>query len=176
MKNFLKLNLLTVSISFFINVESMLAQDQLVVKPVNATTNPLVDSLVKQLAGTGITIQNVRSNLKQTSKAIGTFKAPLGILGIKEGLVMVTGDVTQVSGTNNGGAAMSNTISPSDTTTALAACPQGRQMLNAVLSSSPGTVVLRSRDVATIQFEMIPAGDSISLKYIFASEEYNTFV
>lgn len=147
----------------------------LVVKHVNPVNNPLVDSLVGQLVGQGLIVQNVRSNLKETSKAIGTFKAPEQLLGgIRGGLMMTTGQADTMAGSNSGGGIISVQIPPTDT---LAGCSEGRQMLNSILKfgSSP-TNVRRTTNCATIQFDIIPSSDSIKFNYVFASEEYNTFV
>jgi hypothetical protein len=48
-------------------------------------------------------------------------------------------------------------------------------MLNAVLAAN-STQLRQTTDCATIQFDIIPATDSIKFNYVFASEEYNTFV
>lgn len=148
-------------------------QNQLTVKPVNPTSNPLIDSLVGSLVGTGIRVENIRSNLKQTSKAMGTFKAPKQLFGIKEGLMMVTGDIAAIPGQNSF-ATISNPIPPTDT---IANCSEGRQMLNSVIAyNNQTTTVRRAVDCATIQFDVIPSADSIKFNYVFGSEEYNEFV
>lgn len=154
-------------------INGTFAQNNLVVKRVDPVTNPLVDSLVGSLVGSGVIVENIRTNLVETSRAIGTFKAPQNLFGIKEGLVMVTGFADTVAGPNST-PTMSNQIPYDDTTDQ---CPIGRQMLNSVLEySNTGTVPRLATDCATIQFDIIPATDSIKFNYVFASEEYNTFV
>ena len=147
------------------------AQNNLVIKPVDPIDNPLVDSLVGTLVGAGVIVENIRSNLTETSRALGTFKAPQNLLGIKEGLMMVTGIADTMAGPNTGGV-ISGQIPYSDT---IDGCSTGRQMLNRVLAFG-STTVRRTTDCATIQFDIIPATDSIKFNYVFASEEYNTFV
>lgn len=152
---------------------SGLGQGNLVVKPVDPDLNPLVDSLVGNLVGAGVIVENIRSNLSETSRAIGTFKAPQQLLGIREGLIMVTGVADTMAGSNASGT-ISAQIPYTDTTDD---CSAGRQMLNSVLQfNNTGTTPLRTTDCATIQFDLIPATDSIKFNYVFASEEYNTFV
>jgi hypothetical protein len=147
-------------------------QNNLIIKPVNPVSNPLIDSLVGQLVGGGVIVQNVRSNLTETSKAIGTFKAPVQLFGgIRGGLVMTTGQADTMAGANTGGI-ISVQLPPTDT---VAGCSEGRQMLNSVLNFN-ATTTRRTTNCATIQFDIIPSSDSIKFNYVFASEEYNNFV
>ena len=86
---------------------------------------------------------------------------------------MVTGFADTVAGANTA-PTMSNQIPYEDTTDQ---CSIGRQMLNSVLDyNNTGTATRSATDCATIQFDIIPATDSIKFNYVFASEEYNTFV
>ncbi len=144
----------------------------LTVKPVDPIDNPLIDSLVGKLVGNGVIVENIRSNLSETSRALATFKAdPQLFGGINSGLMMVTGVADTMPGANNGGI-ISRNIEYSDT---VDGCSSGRQMLNAVLAAN-STTLRQATDCATIQFDIIPATDSIKFNYVFASEEYNTFV
>ncbi len=144
------------------------------IKKVDANTNPLVDSLVGGLLGAGVVVENIRSNLNEDNRAIGTFDAQSNqLLGIRSGLVMVTGFADTIQYANTAGI-MSHQIEYADT---IDGCSIGRQMLNAVLEyTNTGTGTRRATDCATIQFDIIPATDSIKFNYVFASEEYNTFV
>ncbi len=148
-------------------------QDNLIIKPVNPVNNPLIDSLVGQLVGGGVIVQNVRSNLTETSKAIGTFKAPAQLFGgIRAGLVMTTGQADTMAGSNAAGGVISVQLPGTDT---VDGCSEGRQMLNSVLNFN-STNIRRTTNCATIQFDIIPSSDSIKFNYVFASEEYNNFV
>ena len=159
--------------AFFIGHSLAHAQNDLVVNPINPVTNPLVDSLVKKMVGNGVQISNIRSNLKQTTRALATFRtnSPQLLSGIRSGLMMVTGVADTMAGNNSGGV-ISRSIPASDT---VAGCSQGRQMLNLVLAGN-STASRRATDCVTIQFDFIPATDTIRFNYIFASEEYNQFV
>ena len=160
------------AIAFFFMVNITTAQNALVVKPVDPIDNPLIDSLVGKLVGNGVIVENIRSNLSETCRALGTFKANDQLFGgIKSGLMMVTGVADTMSGANTGGI-ISRNINYTDT---VDGCSSGRQMLNAVLAAN-STTLRQATDCATIQFDIIPATDSIKFNYVFASEEYNTFV
>lgn len=153
--------------------KSFAQSDQLQVKHVHPVNNPLVDSIVGSLVGAGVIVENIKSNLSQTTKAIGTFKAPQGLLGIREGVMMVTGVADTMAGPNTGGV-VSAFLPYTDT---IPGNSEGRQMLNKVLQHNAGaTTTQRTTDCVTIQFDIIPATDSIKFNYVFASEEYNTFV
>lgn len=136
--------------------------------PVN---NPLVDSLIRTLVGPGVIVENIKCNLQETSKAMGTFRTTGTWLGLNAGVMMVTGQADTMAGSNSGGI-ISVQLPYTDT---IPGCSDGRNMLNQVLASQ-STIVRRATDAVTVQFDIIPATDSIKFNYVFASEEYNTFV
>lgn len=158
-------------VATFISSWQITLGQNLVVKSMNPITNPLIDSLVGTLVGSGVIVENIRSNLDETSRAMGTFKAPPALMGIAAGLIMTTGQADTMAGNNNGGT-ISVSLPYADT---IDGCSNGRQMLNKVLASG-STISRKATDCATIQFDIIPATDSIKFNYVFASEEYNTFV
>ncbi|HRH34553.1 MAG TPA: choice-of-anchor L domain-containing protein, partial [Catalimonadaceae bacterium] len=172
----MKVNILrqiSVAILFVFSSQLTWAQNgPLAVKPMHPVNNPLVDSIVLSLVGAGVIVENIRCNMVETSKSIGTFKAPGPWLGIQAGMMMVTGQADTMAGPNTGGGIISVQMPYADT---VDGCSGGRQMLNQVLASQ-STVVRRATDCVTIQFDIIPATDSIKFNYVFASEEYNTFV
>lgn len=143
----------------------------LVVKSMHPVNNPLVDSLIGTLVGSGVIVENIRSNMQETSKSMATFHTTGDWLGLKAGVMMVTGQADTMAGPNTGGV-ISVQMPYTDT---IPGCSDGRQMLNQVLASG-STVVRRATDCVTVQFDIIPATDSIKFNYVFASEEYNTFV
>lgn len=164
---------IAVAILFVLSSQLTWAQNgPLTVKPMHPVNNPLVDSIVLSLVGAGVIVENIRCNMVETSKSIGTFKAPGPWLGIQAGMMMVTGQADTMAGPNTGGGIISVQMPYTDT---VDGCSGGRQMLNQVLASQ-STVVRRATDCVTIQFDIIPATDSIKFNYVFASEEYNTFV
>jgi len=148
------------------------AQSTIKVKPQDTLTNPFEDSLVRRLVGFGISVGNISSNLKPNSKANGTFSAS-SIFPIRDGLVMTTGKSQSVMASNSS-FALSNAIIGSDT---FANQSIGRQMLNHIIKANlPVGQSRRTTDVSTIKFDLIPATDSLKFNYVFASEEYNSFV
>lgn len=100
-----------------------------------------------------------------------TFKAG-SQFGISDGLIMTTGKADTMDGPNVGGI-VSVKIPASDT---VAGTSIGRQLLNEVLRSGNSTLIKGTTNVATIKMDLIPIGDLLKFNYIFASEEYQTFV
>ncbi|SFC28924.1 Por secretion system C-terminal sorting domain-containing protein [Flexibacter flexilis DSM 6793] len=147
------------------------------VKPVNSTTYPLIDSIINKLAGSGVVISNVKTNLGSgstsvTSNALGSFKANDGIVGksgasIKNGVLLTTGLVSGASGTSTVNSSTSNGLSSNGNNNGL----NGNTLLTGILPTSTTL-----NDVCVVQFDFIPVSDSISFNYVFASEEYNAFV
>lgn len=149
------------------------------VKQVNNTTYPLIDSIVNKLAGAGVIISNVKTNLGSsgtsfTSNALGSFKASDGLIGktgasIREGALLTTGMVGGVIGTSSINSSTSSGLSNNGNNNGL----NGNTLLNAILPASSSSNL---NDVVVVQFDFIPVFDSIAFNYVFASEEYNNFV
>lgn len=134
-----------------------------------ATATELVQDV---LVGGGIQVTNVTSGGNPTQ--IGRFVGGNTVnLGITTGVVMTSGDVVTQSDQNGlfyiGGAAAAGTSSSSGTNTLTDDAD-----LNTIISSfgAPAT----TNNIAVIEFDFVPAGDSVAFNYVFASEEYNGFV
>jgi len=113
------------------------------------------------LAGSGVTVSNVTFNGMPgtaTDPQIGFFNGVNTNLAIDSGLVMSSGMVNDAVGPNNTGG-MGNDFFNSS------ADPD----LNAISSVS-------INDAAILEFDLVPAGDTIKFSYSFASEEYMEYV
>lgn len=137
---------------------------QIVVTPSNATTNRL-DSIIRRLVGSGVSISNITSNVGTNHTSFASFvdntggATPNPITGIKNGLVMSTGQANQLPGPNTQigqtfgtGTGQSN-VDPN---------------LNAIATGS-------TNDVLRISFNFVPFADTIKFNYVFGSEEYPNF-
>ncbi len=116
------------------------------------------------LVGTGVTISNVQFNgMPGTTitDQVGEFgNLPSGAdVGLVEGMIMGSGDVTMASQPNTGGG---NSLGGSG---AVATDPD----LNSISS-------VTMYDQAVVEFDFVPDGDSIKFNYVFASEEYDEYV
>lgn len=116
--------------------------------------NDPVDILTHSLTGSGVQISNVQYT--GSPQAISYFQASTFYMNFHAGLLMSTGSVWSAPGPNT---IMNN---------------PGTDF------SLPGDIELEiyeasltpSRDAARIDFDVIPAGDSLKFNYQFASEEY----
>ena len=131
---------------------------QLVVNNTTMTPEQLVQNI---LGGPGVTISNVVFNgvpATTVSQQVGEFNGTASNIGLANGVIMGSGDVQVAVGPNNqGGASLGVGGSGND--------PD----LNAI---STNTLYHQ----AILEFDFVPIGDTISFRYIFASEEYNEYV
>lgn len=122
-----------------------------------ATTN--ADSLVRKIAGAGITISNAK--YKGGTYSAGIFKNTNTLLLLDSGIALTTGYVVAQPGGNGiAGPASLNAINK-------LGLPGDEDLKN-----YSGDSNLITRDACSLEFDFIPQGDSISVSYVFASEEY----
>jgi hypothetical protein len=138
-----------------------LSQEALADLTITQTTN--ATAIGAQLAGSNVNISGVTINQGSTGNQTGTFTGgstgtagPL--LGIENGVLLVTGTATTADGPNRfSSRTTGNELGP--TSTSLATVDPGTQY-----------------DTVTLQFNVVPTGNTLSMEYLFASEEYNEFV
>lgn len=129
-----------------------LAQAQLVLNP-SATAA----QLAQRLAGPGVTVLNPVLTCPLGASAI--FTATNSNLGINGGVLLTTGLAQTNASVFKFGADGPASYVPDN--------PNG----------APGSTALGSNtfDACTLEFDFIPIGDTISFRYVFASEEYSMF-
>ncbi len=126
----------------------------IVVKPIGPTLSP--QDMAQILTGEGVEVFNVQYT--GANRASGVFCSGSDTIGIESGILLTSGCVTNVLGTN----ILSN-----------ATCDNGLAGdadLNATLL---GETTL---DASVLEFDFIPDGDTVVIRYVFGSEEYNEFV
>jgi len=89
--------------------------------------------------------------------ASGTFANGTASVGFGSGVVLTTGSVSSISGTNTSDSISTNLPVPGDTD------------LNGLI---PGT----TNDASILEIIFTPVSDTISFQFMFASEEYNEYV
>lgn len=120
------------------------------------TNNSNPTQLAQTLAGTGVTISNATKNCPNTGT--GTFSGGNNtLLGVTSGVYLTTGNTA----TLNTAASNQSSIDNANGTDA---------DLNAIVS--PNTV----QDVCKLEFDLIVQGNTLSFRYVFASDEYPEFV
>ena len=122
------------------------------------TVQQLVEDV---LLGGGVTVSNVTFNgqpASQTNIQIGSFDGNACNVGLPQGITLSSGDIAVALGPNSeSGATVGNPAGPNDP--------------DLDLASNSTTF-----DRAVLEFDFVPAGDSLRFNYVFGSEEYLEFV
>ncbi len=112
--------------------------------------------MVNLLLGSGVTVSNI--TYTGANIAAGSFSDDSGIIGITGGIIMSSGNISHANGPNDIDNKSANNSQPGDVD------------LNSLITG------VNTFDAAVLEFDFIPANDEISLRYVFASEEYNEYV
>lgn len=127
---------------------------------VNNTLTPqqLVEDV---LLGSGVTVSNVTFNggdATLLNEQAGSFTGAQGSVGLNGGVILGTGDVTMAAGPSEGEETLGgNNFGVGD--------PDLETLAN-----------VTTNDASVLEFDFVPQGDSISFRYVFASEEYPQYV
>lgn len=150
------INKILISIFIFFSFE--FAKAQLVVNTGVMTPTEYVQNV---LVGSGVTVSNV--TFVGAFNQIGEFDATgtTPYLGLTNGIILSTGDVNVALGPNDSG---SEQLGGGN-------FGAGDSDLDILEGSGIGT-----NDVAILEFDFIPTGDTVKFKYVFGSEEYPEYV
>jgi hypothetical protein len=122
------------------------------------TTNFTTQDLIKNIfLGEGVEVLEVKYDGE--NKSAGYFSNGMNAISIDRGIIMTTGDASQASLPN------SNTINSSSSS--------GTVFKDTELSSAIGSTELN--DVSRFEITFKPFYDSVSFRYVFASEEYPAY-
>ena len=116
------------------------------------TPQQLVNSV---LMGNGVNAFNI--TYSGGTNTIGRFTATGTNLGMSAGVILKTGDIAGAVGPND----------------------QGGEGTSGSLLGDPDLDMLTTNatdDATILEFDFVPSSDSVSFRYIFASEEYNEYV
>ena len=121
-----------------------------------STTGTVANWVQNILTGNGVVVTNV--TFTGAANSIGKFTTgpTAGNLGFSNGLVISTGNVTQLPG-SGGSFCSSNMGTGSD--------PQ-----------LAGLITQSINDAAVLEFDFTPIADTVKFRYVFGSEEYPEFV
>ncbi len=136
-------------ISLFLYASTLRAQ---LVVNTGIPVNNLVNNV---LLGGGVSATNIVFN--GPPNAIGYFDGSASNIGLDEGIIIATGNVTNAIGPNLSSSTTTNFGLPGD--------PQ----LTALTTSN-------TFDAVSLEFDFVPSGDTLKFRYVFASEEYCEFV
>jgi hypothetical protein len=151
----------------------------IVVKPLSANngSSAAVQMLVSSLLGGGITVVPGSVQYTGATAASGLFingGTDLNTtVGINYGVVLTTGDARFVSG---------SAISPDDFPNKTTAFGAGINNNTLTRNTSPGSPLFSSLtssptfNASILSFQFIPSGSTVTLRYVFGSEEYGDVV
>lgn len=126
---------------------------------VTVTNNLTVQQYVENvLLGSGVTVSNIQFNgvpANTVQESVGQFDDPASSIGLGGGFIMGSGNVQLAVGPND------QTGSTLGGTGALGVDTD----LQAITAN-------QIYDECVIEFDFVPSGDTISFRYVFASEEY----
>ncbi len=117
------------------------------------TPNDLVDNLT----GPNVPVSNI--SYTGADVAAGIFTGGSGTIGLESGVILSTGDASDVVGSPNG----NNDIDTNNGT-------PGDPDLDAIVA--PNT----TNDAAVLEFDFVATGTVLVFQYVFGSDEYNDFV
>ena len=141
-------------IGFFVMLISLGANAQL-----NINSNVTATQMISSLIGQGIAVSNVQLNCAQG--AYGTFSnGATTNLGINNGILLTTGSA-DTAGSPNATSGLDVTICVGTTT------------------SDPDIIAIdptATNDVCILEFDLVPKCDSLTIRFVFGSEEYPNFV
>ncbi len=120
------------------------------------TTNANAAALAQYITGPGVTINN--ASYRGAANAAGFFASAQASIGFNNGVVLSTGEVLDVIGPNT-----------EDGRSGVLGTP-GDSALDALVAPH------RTQDAAILEFDLITPHSTISIPFVFASEEYNEFV
>ncbi len=128
---------------------------------ITITPSQTAVALAQKLAGAGITVSN--ATLTCPSNANGIFKAIFpSTLGIDSGIILTTGGAE--TGTNTGANGPKTQFASNSNNAA------GDVQLETYIGR-PNS----SHDACVLQFDFVPAGDTVKFDYTFGSEEYPNY-
>jgi gliding motility-associated-like protein len=150
------IRLLLVKLLFVVLV-TQIAEAQVQVD-MTMTPNQLVQDV---LLGTGVSVSNITFNGlpgNTTNIQIGKYIGPSNFIDFTEGIIMVSGTVAQVTG-GFGGVLNPNITGDNDLW---------------MLANAGGTNY-SVNNCAILEFDFVPNGDSLVVKYVFTSQEYPSY-
>ena len=149
---------------FFFSFLSVQAQLTVNNDPPNDNPVYLVNNI---LLGDGVEASNY--NYQGDSIQIGFFNGTASNLGLNSGIVMSTGDIS-ILDPNFAGFGDFINVNPPVTD------PDLLDVANSVPALIGQNFVVQDiNDVAVLEFDFIPSSDTVTFKYVFASQEYFAF-
>ena len=124
------------------------------------TDSVLPIDLAQSLAGTGVQVSNAELNgTSGFSPQAGLFDGSACNIGLADGVILATGSIHLAYGPNDDGYMSMNVV---------------ETYSDADLWEASGAIDVY--DYSVLEFDVVPASDSLQIEYVFASEEYPEYV
>ena len=125
----------------------------------SSTASNLINNI---LLGNGVTATNITTPSGDPNQ-IGSFTGgTLAGFPLDKGIILCTGNINDIPGSNLGGASSFSASGASDAD------------LNPIVKLTLGSNT--TNDAATIEFDFVPTSSKISFTFIFGSEEYPKYI
>ncbi len=160
---------LTIS-SFFVNAQENSSFKVYKPQPNGAYA---LQSMLQNLVGDGVVLKNFSVSKTWSDEAFGYFEDKKSRLGMSKGLLMTTGGITGLCG--------SNTKPNMSNYTHATAERNYRNIPNQPAITSPDLEKYLGKnqktfDAVVIELDIVPTADTLNFNYVFGSEEYDEFV
>lgn len=129
---------------------------------VDNTLTPV--QIVNNLIGAGVTVSNI--SFTGNTNQIGSFDGTASNIGLPNGVVMSSGTILDI-------------VPPNQPTTGTFGNPGDPDLVTVAQSvtTNPSAGSINSTfDAAILEFDFVPTGDSVQFNFVFASEEYTTYI
>lgn len=153
----MQLRTLLMSLSFLLTGTVMHAQ-------ISVDNTPTAAEMVNTLIGPGVTVSNINYTGEITQA--GSFDGSASNIGLLNGIILSTGVITDIVPPNQpSGPGFGN---PGD--------PDLLTVAQSVTSNPASGLINATLDAAILEFDFVPVGDSVKFTFVFASEEYQTYI
>lgn len=126
-------------------------------------------ALAETISGQGVTVSNATLNC--TPRGSGLFNGTTSNIGLGTGVILATGHIDEAI--TNLGQTINTVIGPNNSPSAGIWVNQTTPFADADLATIiPNTLY----DGCVLEFDVVPLGNSLSFRYVFASEEYPEYV
>jgi gliding motility-associated-like protein len=133
---------------------------------IDVVDNQTAQALAQTLVGQGVVMLNPTLNCPGVAN--GKFSVIASNLGLDSGIVLTSGRALTLGATygvngvpGNGASNTNNVPGDADLTT----------LINLNLTGTP----IPTRDACILEFDFVPAGDTVKFDYVFGSDEYTTY-
>ena len=137
---------------------AVLLLSKTIVSQINVTTGGTAQTLAQLIAGNGVTVTN--ATITCSSTGYGVFvsgNVGAGNIGISGGVLLTTGNASDAAGSESGIVSVSNSNPPTD----------------------PDILTIQNNatyNTCKLEFDIVPTCSNLTMKYVFASEEYPDYV